>query len=178
MNIQKIFKVALLVVTIVVAGVFIAGMATPGEWQVSSVKAMNATPAQVAETVSTPKTWPAWTPWTKEKYPEMTREFAGPDAGPGANMSWNDGSMGGTITMTESDSPLAVSYELNMDNGRFLMDCGFDIAPQGSGSQVTWFCRGDSGSNPIQRLMMKLLFTPMMRGDFETGLENLANYEQ
>lgn len=176
MNIQKVFKLSLLIVTIIVALIFIAGMATPARWEVSSVRAMNASPNQIATTVSTPTTWPEWTPWTEEKYPDMTRDFGGPSSGPGASMSWHDGSMAGTITMTESNSPLVVRYNLDLDSGRFLMECGFDIAPQGAGSQVTWFCRGDSGSNPIQRLMMKLLFAPMMRGDFDTGLENLANF--
>lgn len=177
MNIQKIFKFSLITVTLIVALIVVAGMATPAAWEVSSVRAMDASPNDVATTVATPKTWPLWSPWTQEKYPEMTREFGGPETGPGANMSWHDGSMGGKITMTAGDSPLAVGYQLDMDGGRFLMDCGFDIAPQGAGSQVTWFCRGDSGSNPVQRLMMKLLFIPMMRGDFDTGLENLSNYD-
>lgn len=176
MNIQKIFKVSLIFVSLVVAGIVVAGMLTPASWEVSAVRAMNTAPRQVATTVATPKTWPTWTAWTSEKYPEMTREFAGPDTGTGASMSWHDGSMGGKITMTESPSPLAISYSLDMDNGRFLMDCGFDIAPQGAGSQVTWFCRGHSGSNPVQRLMMKLLFIPMMRADFNTGLEQLSKY--
>lgn len=177
MNIQKLFKFTLITVTLIVALVVAAGLATPAEWEVSSVRAMDASPAKVAQTVSTPKTWPEWTPWTAEQYPEMTREFAGPDSGPGANMSWHDGAMSGSITMTASDSPLAVTYDLNMEEGRFIMECGFDIAPQGAGSQVTWYCQGNSGGNPIQRLMMKLLFIPMMRGDFDAGLEKLANYD-
>lgn len=169
--IQKIFRTSLILVTALIAAVLIGGFLTPSEWRSESKTTVSAPVSAVFEQVNTLQNWPNWTPWDSETYPDLSITYSGEVSGVGARYQWFDGAMNGELYITQSVPNQAVLYTVVMDDGEFEMDCGFEFV-DGQSVEVTWGCGGDSGSNPVQRLMMKL-YEPMMRKDFELGLQNL-----
>lgn len=174
--IQKIFRTTLILVTALIAAVLIGGFMTSSEWRSEASNSIQAPVTQVFEQVDTPRNWPNWTPWNSETYPELSISYSGAESGVGARYQWFDGAMNGELYITQSVPNQTVQYTVVMDDGEFEMDCGFDFV-DGQQVEVTWGCSGDSGANPVQRLMMKL-YEPMMRRDFELGLQQLkAHFE-
>lgn len=169
--IQTIFRTSLILVTALVAAILIGGFLTPSEWRSEAKNEVSAPMSEVFEQVNTLSNWPSWIAWNKETYPDLNMSFSGETAGRGARYQWFDGAMHGEVVITESVPNQLIRYSVVMDDGEFEMDCGFEFF-DGDRVQVAWSCGGDSGSNPVARLMMKL-YEPMMRKDFELGLQQL-----
>lgn len=169
--IQKIFRTSLILVTALIAAILIGGFMTPSEWRSEAKTQVSAPMNEVFEQVNTLSNWPSWTAWNPETHPELSISFSGEAAGRGARYQWFDGAMHGELVITESVPNQSIRYTVVMDDGEFEMDCGFEFT-DGDRVAVTWSCGGDSGSNPVARLMMKM-YEPMMRKDFELGLQQL-----
>lgn len=169
--IQRIFRTSLVLVTALVAAILIGGFMTPAEWRSEAETDIQAPVSRVYDQVATLKNWPTWTAWSLDAYPEMQVTFSGAETGEGARYQWFDGAMHGEVAIHAATTNESLSYTVNMDDGEFEMDCGFTFV-DGAKVNVQWACWGDSGSNPIARLMMKF-YEPMMRKDFEIGLEQL-----
>lgn len=169
--IQRVFRIALILVTALIAAILIGGFMSPSEWRSEARIEINAPVNDVYEQVNTLSHWPSWTAWNPESFPDMEISFSGPASGVGARYQWFDGAMHGEVAILEAQTNQAINYSVTMDDGEFEMDCGF-VFTDGQAVRVQWACGGESGSNPVARLMMKF-YEPMMRKDFELGLQQL-----
>lgn len=169
--IQRVFRVVLVLVTAFIAAVLIGGFMTPSEWRSEANIEINAPVSEVYEQVNTLKNWPTWSAWNSEIYPDLSISFSGAESGVGARYQWFDGAMNGELSIHETFANESINYTVTMDDGEFEMDCGFSFV-DGNSVAVQWACWGDSGSNPVARLMMKF-YEPFMRKDFELGLQQL-----
>ena len=168
---MKILIRIVLFLVIVMLLLLVGSLFIPKNWEVKSATAIKAEPSEVFAVVSDLKTWGEWTAWTKEKYPEMTRNYEGPEQGKGAVMKWDDGKMPGVLRVTSMLAPTTFEYELSMDGEKTWMDGNFEMMPDAEGAHVVWSCSG-SDANPLSKYMM-LIFKPMMEKDFQIGLANL-----
>ncbi len=175
-HLMKLIKILVVLAAILAAGVVGAGLLIEPRWTVERSAAVKATPEAVLAYVGELRHWNEWTVWTKEKYPDMTVEHPGPTSGVGAVQKWHDGSMEGEIEITEFRPDSHLEYALDMDRGRWQMNCriaAVAVTDTEPGSVVTWSCAGDSGGNPVNRIMQKI-FEPLIGEDFQNGLDRLA----
>lgn len=151
---------------------FVIGFMLPSQWEAKAERSINAPANEIFALINTPKTWPTWSAWTQEKYPELQQSFSGPESGQGAKQRWHDGSMDGELTITNTQAPTKMNYDVAMNNGEFTMSCEINLAPKDAKTDTTWRCWGDVGTNPMGRIMMKM-FKPMMEQDFADSLAGL-----
>lgn len=169
--IQRVFRIVLVLVTAFIAAVLIGGFMTPSAWRSEANIQIQAPLSTVYQQVNTLNQWPSWTAWNPEVYPDLSISFSGPESGVGARYQWFDGAMHGEVAIHAASINESINYTVTMDDGEFEMDCGFTFS-DGSPVSVQWACWGDSGSNPVARLMMKF-YEPMMQKDFDIGLQQL-----
>lgn len=173
---MKLLKLLLVLGGALIALVIGAGLLIEPRWTVERSARVKATPEAVLAYVGELRNWSEWTVWTKEKYPDMTLEFPGATSGVGAVQKWHDGSMDGELEVTELQPSTHLAYALDMDQGRWQMNCriaAVAVAEGEANSVVTWSCSGDSGGNPLTRIMQKV-FEPIIGADFQNGLDKLA----
>lgn len=159
--------IVLLIILAVVAGLFMDPL-----WRVERRTNVAAPAAEVYGFISRIPNWVQWTAWNTEAYPDMQISYSGPASGVGARQSWDDGAMSGYVEITAEEPGKHFDYLVSMEGGRHQMSCRLAVTPDTGGSAVVWSCSGDSGGNPIDRLMMAA-YRPMIGKDFETGLSNL-----
>ena len=166
-------KVALFVVLILAA--FAAFVAIrPAEFRIERSRTLAAPPDVVHAYVNDFTKWPEWSPWEKLD-PAMKRELSGPPAGPGAVYFWsgNDQVGEGRMTITDSRPPGSVTIRLEfLKPWTATSVTRFDLAPSGSGTQVTWAMTGRN--NFVAKAMTVFMDMDATVGpDFEKGLANL-----
>ncbi len=173
---MKLLKILAILAALLIALVVGAGLLIEPRWMVERSAQVRAAPATVLAYVGELRNWTEWTVWTREKYPDMQLEFPGPTSGVGAVQKWRDGSMKGELEITEFQPDSHLAYVLDMEDGRWQFNCRIAAVATAEGqslSVVTWSCSGDSGANPVNRVMQKV-FEPMMGDDFQRGLDKLA----
>ena len=118
--------------------------------------------------------WPTWTVWNSVNYPEMSMNYEGEPSGPGSIQRWDDGHTQGTIRITDTEPNRSVRYQLSMDEDSIQMQGEFLLQSRGDATEVQWRLSGDSGANPIARLMM-YAYKPIIKVDLETNLRQLRD---
>jgi uncharacterized protein YndB with AHSA1/START domain len=113
-----------------------------------------------------------WSPWAARD-PQLQLTYSGPDSGKGARVDWVSQvrSIGtGSMEITNADPNKTIELAVNF-NG---LDgtSGFDIAPSGSGSKVTWTFGYDSGSSPLKR-WKALALDGFVGAEYRAGLDKL-----
>lgn len=118
--------------------------------------------------------WNAWSPWEK-KDTAMTRKLSSPSSGVGASYDWQGNSEVGTgrMLITESTAPNKLVIQLEfIEPFAARNTSAFQLAPQGSGTQVTWSLEGNN--NFVSKLMQVFVSMDSMVGpDYEAGLKTL-----
>jgi hypothetical protein len=113
-----------------------------------------------------------WSPW-QQRDPRLKVTYAGPEQGKGAQVKWasDKPSIGtGSMEITESEPNRNIDLAVNF-NG--LDGTGsYHIAPDGSGSKVTWSFGYESGSSPLKR-WKALMLDGFVGAEYSTGLERL-----
>lgn len=166
-------KIALVVALVLLA---LAGfIATrPADFRIARSRTLTAPPAVVHAFIQDFHKWPEWSPWEKLD-PSMKRELSGTPAGPGAAYHWigNDKVGEGRMTITDSRPPQSVTIRLEfLKPWAATSTTQFDLAPHGSGTQVTWTMTGRN--NFMAKAMCLFMDMDKMVGpDFEKGLNNL-----
>jgi uncharacterized protein YndB with AHSA1/START domain len=122
------------------------GFALDGTWRVTRTVELDAPPEQVFPYVNELEGWDRWTPWD---HVEATP--SGPPAGPGAARHWDDPQWGqGEWTLTESDPPHRVAYEVRVEGGSLRTQGEIRLTRLGSArTRVEWTESGDFGWNPF-----------------------------
>lgn len=116
--------------------------------------------------------FPEWSPWAARD-PNMKMTYSGPPEGKGAKVEWEsdvpsvgDGSL--QIVETEQSRSVELAANINGLNG----GTSFLLAPDGSGSKVTWTFDYETGSSPIKR-WKGLMLDGFIGAEYLKGLENL-----
>jgi len=146
----------------------------PSTYSVQRSATIAAPPATVFGQVNDLKAWDAWSPW-KKLDPNAKMTMSEPSAGKGATFSWagNDQIGEGRMTILESRPDEFVGLEqvfVKPFAGR--AETTFALAPEGSGTKVTWklFGTKDFFSKAVCMLMD---MDAMIGKDFEEGLANI-----
>jgi hypothetical protein len=113
-----------------------------------------------------------WSPWAARD-PNMKVTYSGPPEGVGSKLVWesDEPSVGsGSLEIVESEQSKSVgmSADLNGLEGT----SGFDLAPAGSGSKVTWTFGYATGSSPLKR-WKALMLDGFVGAEYSKGLEKL-----
>ena len=113
-----------------------------------------------------------WSPW-KLRDPQLTMIYSGPEEGKGAQIQWTSQKRSiGTGSMSISDSNLNRSVDLTANFNNVEGTSGFEIAPSGSGSKLTWSFGYDTGSSPLKR-WKALMLDSFIGAEYRTGLDKL-----
>ena len=165
-----------MLVAILLLGVgFIAGAyALPDAIVVQRSTVIAAMPDQVFAIIGDLRRGREFSPWA-EIDPDTQYTFEGAEFGVGQKMSWRSThpDVGvGSMTVTEYDPVRHMAAGLDLgDMGKATTY--FDLAPEGTGTKVTW---GFSAAlqNPLERWMCALLdFDAVIGKDYEKGLAKL-----
>lgn len=170
---MRILMKTLLVIVALVVIAAVVGFFLPSSYKVERSASIKAKPDVVFPYLNNLKRWPEWTAWTKERFPDMSIAFAGPEAGVGATYSWEGESVGrGTLKITGSEPGKSIDYDLDFDGGKYLSKGTLKLAEEGDVVKVTWTNEGALGNNPVNRYF-GLLMDKFLGPDFEAGLKNL-----
>ncbi|MEM8728619.1 MAG: SRPBCC family protein [Pseudomonadota bacterium] len=161
---------ALVVVLILVA---LGGFLLPRDVSVSRSIDIDAPADAIFPYVNSMQKTSEWSPWL-DRDPDIQLSYGGPDAGVGNTMSWTSdvpdvGSGSQEITASTENSQVKTALDFG-DMG--TADATFDLAPEGTGTKVTWSFHTDTGMNPVMRYF-GLMMDGFVGPDYETGLENL-----
>lgn len=151
----------------------LVSFALPKEVAVSRTTVINATPDKVFPHVNDLKMFEKWSPWAQID-PNMKVTYSGADQGKGQKSSWTSENPNvGNGSQEITDSVANERIETKLDFGKQgIATAGFDFAPEGQGTKVTWRFKTDTGYNPMMR-WMGLLFDRWIGGDYEKGLKSL-----
>ena len=148
------------------------GFFLPKEWSVEQSISVQAPPERIHPFIETPTQWAAWTVWNKERYPDMTQRFVGPERGKGASWSWTGESTGnGTMTITGSDPAKGITFDLQFEDFPVVQGA-IRLEKEGAATRVIWAMDGTVHDDPLSRWFARVM-GPMMKGDLQGGLEKL-----
>jgi hypothetical protein len=175
--IKKIFiGLAVLVALLAVAVGVVCAMATtkPDELKVTRSTSISAPPEAVFKVVNNLRRWDEWSPWSRLD-PNMNKNFEGPSEGVGAIYRWNGNNEVGEGVMTVTDSKPSEKVAIKLEFKKPMEgtnDVLFSLAPEGSGTKVTWDMQGKTPF--IGKVMSVFMDFEKMCGDqFNEGLANL-----
>jgi len=113
-----------------------------------------------------------WSPWMVRD-PQMKLTYSGPPEGRGAKVEWvsEKPSIGtGSMQIVETEQSRSVGLTTNV-NG-LEGDSRYELAPDGSGSKVTWSFGYQTGSSPFKR-WRALMLDGFIGSEYRVGLEKL-----
>lgn len=116
------------------------------------------------------RAWPLWTAWAERE--EVNFTYGDKVEGVGAVQRWRTAKMDGAVTITRSEPPLRLDYEVEMGWGQYRMLGRFDLLRDGACTRVTWRGVWQPAENPYLRYM-DLLMRVLIGRDFARGLEKL-----
>jgi hypothetical protein len=155
------------------------GFFLPKQDQVMVEKSLSCQPNFVYQNMNDLNSWSQWTVWI-QKDPNMIKNFGHTTAGVGANYSWKGNyKVGeGRIEIVESIPNQKIKFLLDFGGG-YKNISEVDIAPQGSGTKVTWIMSLDKIKNPIAQHILggyqSVLMKFMVSKDYDESLKNLEN---
>jgi hypothetical protein len=159
----------LLVLVGIMAGV---AFGFPAHVTVTRSKSINAPESAVFPYLNNLHHFSEWSPW-QLRDPQLKLSYSGPEQGKGAQVQWTSDkpSIGkGRIEILESEPNRSIDLAVNF-NG--LEGTGsFKIAPDGSGSKVTWSFGYESGSSPVKR-WKALMLDGFVGSEYSAGLDRL-----
>jgi uncharacterized protein YndB with AHSA1/START domain len=154
------------------AVLLVGGLMLSGNFQISRSVVVAAPADKVYPLVAEPKRWKDWSVWNRRD-PAMAITYSGPESGAGARWEWKSPTEGdGRMTFTAAEPGKRAAYELYFPEFGTTSTGELTLAPEGSGTRVTWSMQGTMGSNPIMR-WLALAMDRMVGPDFEGGLANL-----
>ncbi len=171
MKVLKIIGIVLLVI-IVITGIVV--LMQPAEGHIEKSIVINASPATVYKELNGFKSFKKWSPWAKMD-PDATYVMEGPETGVGSKMSWDGKQVGkGSQWIEESVENQKIRNALAFDgyDGKAYAD--FLIAPEGSGTKITWTY--DGTNDGLTGKAMWLFMGGMMDGWYTQGLNDMKSY--
>jgi hypothetical protein len=148
------------------------GFFLESSWKIQVSQPIKAEAAVIYPYLNTLREWPSWTVWNNKKYPDLVINYEGETSGIGAIQRWDDGHTQGIVHIVRSDLNRSIGYELSMAQESIRMQGEIILEPRGDATEVRWLLSGDSGANPIARLLM-LAYQPVIESDLKTNLRQL-----
>ena len=170
---MKILKRLFYAAAGLVAVLLAIGLFLPTTAHVERSIATTASPASVYDVVSSFRRFNEWSPWF-DLDPQAQYTYSGPEHGVGAKMSWSSpkpevGS--GSQEIVAVDPGRSVTTKLDFgDQGQAT--ARLEIAPEGTGSRVTWGFDTSFEGNFLGRYFGPF-FDRMIGPDYEKGLARL-----
>jgi uncharacterized protein YndB with AHSA1/START domain len=135
---------------------------------------IEAPPARIYDQIANFHNWANWSPW-EDRDPELHRTFSGAESGTGAVYGWSGNRKAGQgrMEITDATAPERVEIDLVFEKPwKARNETRFTIAPQGSGSRVTWSM---TGKKTLMTKVMGIFKTmdKFLGPDFEKGLAQL-----
>ena len=135
---------------------------------------IDAPPARVYEQIVDFHNWTNWSPW-EDLDPDLKRTYSGSESGKGAAYAWSGNRKAGEgrMEITEATEPSTVHINLAFVKPfKAQSEVAFTIAPDGTGSRVTWVIDGQ------KTLMTKVMgvfksMDSMIGPDLDKGLARL-----
>lgn len=123
-----------------------------------------------------------WSPWT-ERDPDAVYELSGPEAGPGARLSWvGDPRLVGTgwQEIVESQPWSLIRMQIDFDQ-QGVAESYFRLDPTKDGTLLTWgfdtdLLAGHGWFGGVLARYFGLFFDTWIGSDYEAGLARLKNY--
>jgi hypothetical protein len=167
-------KKILLALLVVLAGFLLLVVSRPDTFHIERSAMLIAPPAVVFARLNDFHAWADWSPWEKLD-PAMKKTFGGPESGPGASYAWagNDKAGEGSMLIQTATNPSHIGIELKfLKPFAATYQAGFDLAPEGTGTKVTWSM---DGRNDIASKVFGLFMNmdKEVGSDFERGLASL-----
>lgn len=167
------FKVILIVIVLVIAGILVFAATRPDSFRVERSTTIKAPPDKVFAFLNDFHNWGVWSPWEKMD-PNMKRTFAGAVSGQGSIYAWQGNSKVGEGRMEILEAaPAKVVIQLDfLKPFEAHNTAEFTLTPQGDATAVNWAMYGRS---PYMVKVMSLFMNmdSMIGKDFEAGLANL-----
>lgn len=129
-------------------------------------------PGQVFATLNSFSRFNDWSPWF-EIDPAAKYAYSGPASGVGARMTWVGNSSVGSGSQEILESTPDSRIVNALDFGGSRARATFQLAPDGTGTRVTWSLDSEHGYNPINRLFGAFLLDGMVGQDYQKGLDKL-----
>ena len=143
-------------------------------YSVERSETIAAPPARVYDQVADFRNWAKWSPW-EGLDPALKRTYSGAESGTGAAYAWSGNRKAGQgrMEITDVTEPSRVQIDLVFEKPfKARNDTVFTIAPEGSGSRVTWSM---TGKKTLMTTVMGIFrsMDKMIGPDFEKGLARL-----
>jgi uncharacterized protein YndB with AHSA1/START domain len=168
----KVLKWLLIVLVALAALLFVGGYALSPQFKAVRSTTINAPADKVYALVADPREWKRWSVWN-QRDPAMAVTYSGPASGVGAAWEWKSATQGdGKMSFTAAEPGKRLGYELYFPDFGTTSTGALELAPEGTGTKVTWIMNGNMGSNPLFR-WIALFGDKMVGPDFEAGLANL-----
>ena len=136
--------------------------------------AIDAPPARVYDQIANFHNGTHWSPWEGVD-PELKRTYSGAASGTGAAYNWSGNRKAGQgrMEITQATEPSRVQIDLAFEKPwKARNDTQFVIAPEGSGSRVTWTMTGKKSLATMVMGIFKSM-DKFLGPDFEKGLAQL-----
>ena len=137
---------------------------------------IEAPPARVYDQIANFRNWTNWSPW-EDRDPQLHRTYSGAQSGAGAVYGWSGNRKAGQgrMEVTGATEPERVQIDLVFEKPwRARNDIMFSIAPDSSGSRVTWSM---TGKYTVMTRVMGIFksMDKLIGPDFELGLARLKS---
>jgi effector-binding domain-containing protein len=172
MRVLKRVLTVLIVIFVIAGG---AGFLLPRTAQLSRSIRIEAPPATVFAVLNGFRNFDKWSPWA-DLDPAMKVSLDGATSGVGAGYHWSGNSKVGSGSQEISASKPNETVDIRLVFGNTPPShAQFRIAPDGSGSQVSWSFDADLGNNPYMRYFVPLM-VKAVGADYERGLGRMKTF--
>jgi effector-binding domain-containing protein/uncharacterized protein YndB with AHSA1/START domain len=170
---KLVFGIGLFAVLLVAIGFFL-----PRTAHVERSIVIEAPQATVFTVLNGFRQFDRWSPWAGID-PNATTTYEGPETGVGSKMSWAGNDAVGTGSQEILESTPYERIRVRLVFGEFPGDftATYALAPEGSGTRVTWSFDADYGSSIFGRYF-GLLSDSMLGPDYEKGLGRLKPFAE
>jgi hypothetical protein len=169
---MKALKIIGIIVTILLAIIFVVPAFLPDSFYVQRSTVINATPQVVFGEVNSFQKWEKWSPWI-ETDTTISNMYGGPDSGVGNNVRWTSKNSGdGSMEIIESVPYSLIKTKL-MLGGFTPFEGHLTFQQVNQGTKTTW---ADSGKVGYIGRWIVIAADKMMGPDFERGLANLKKH--
>ena len=170
MSVIKKLAVALVLLALAIAA---AGLLLPRNVHVERAITIDRPPATVFTVLNSYRSFNQWSPWF-DLDPQAAYSYEGPTSGVGAKVRWSGdpdtlGSGSQEIIEARPYDRIGMALDFGPEGAA---RAAFTLAPQPTGTRVTWAFDTDLGMNPANRYL-GLFFDRWMGQDFDKGLARL-----
>lgn len=142
----KISLAVLVTVVVAIAAALGLAAASPSTYRLECSALVSAPPPTLVSQLADLQNWIAWSPH-EARDPKIARHYGGRATGPGASYYWTGNASVGSGRMTVVGvSPDHVDVEMEVETpSHSFADLEFRLAPEGTGTRVTWTLLGENG---------------------------------